>query len=171
MMPFIRYCSIDSEPCSPQPTLSSRPCRHVSARNALSFLRTNTTLKSLRVAFPRSFVRPQKGKRCLRLPSGSCDNDGGEPFFLESLIISTDCNIKFEELLALVYGEITLPDRRDRQRASVRMPFFLGIQQRYTETAFVTCPVNASCTTVCLCMYQQQSESSSFRRATSSLIL
>jgi hypothetical protein len=88
----------------------------VSARNALSFLRTNSTLKSLTV----TLVKPQKGSpyaSAFRLEAvkmlennflesltiRSYDSGVLENTFLESLTIrSYDSGVKFEELLALV---------------------------------------------------------------------
>jgi hypothetical protein len=54
----------------------------VSARNALSFLRTNSTLKSLKV----SFAPTQRDYVYFRLSIRSCENDERNPF-LESLTI------------------------------------------------------------------------------------
>ncbi len=68
-----------------------------SARNALSFLRTNSTLKSLTVSFyqaeGRAFVS------AFRLEAVKMIKDNP---FLESLIVAESYNINFEELLALV---------------------------------------------------------------------
>jgi hypothetical protein len=73
----------------------------ISARNALSFLRTNSTLKSLTVSFVQAFneveehsyFSPFRMEAMKMMEENSC---------LESLIVTTGYNIKFEELLALV---------------------------------------------------------------------
>jgi hypothetical protein len=71
----------------------------VSARNALSFLRTNSTLKSL----TESFVRTQKQSYVSAIRLEAVKRMEDNPF-LESLAIKSSfgCNIKYEELLALV---------------------------------------------------------------------
>jgi hypothetical protein len=68
-----------------------------SARNALSFLRTNSTLKSLTVSFAQS----QKASyiSAFRLEAVKMVSENS---FLDSLTITTGCNIEFEELLPLL---------------------------------------------------------------------
>jgi hypothetical protein len=69
-----------------------------SARNALSFLRTNSTLKSLTVSFVETQMESYVSGFRLEAVKMLEENP-----FLESLSISiADCNIKFEELCALV---------------------------------------------------------------------
>jgi hypothetical protein len=67
------------------------------ARNALYFLRTNTTLKSLTVNF--LLVRKEAYASAFRLEALRMMEQNSS---LDSLSISTDCNIKVEELFALV---------------------------------------------------------------------
>jgi hypothetical protein len=68
-----------------------------SARNALSFLRTNYTLKSLTV----SFVRAQKEAYIFAFRLETLKMMEDNPF-LESLTIASGSQIKFDELFALV---------------------------------------------------------------------
>jgi hypothetical protein len=69
----------------------------VSARNALSFLRTNSTLKSLTVSFVRAQKEPYVS--AFRLETLKMMKD--HPF-LESLTIANGSQIKVEEFFALV---------------------------------------------------------------------
>jgi hypothetical protein len=69
----------------------------VAARNALSFLRTNTTLKSLAVIFVR--VRQRSYTSAFQLEAVKIIEENP---FLESLTIETGNNIKFVELLELI---------------------------------------------------------------------
>jgi hypothetical protein len=73
----------------------------VSARSALSFLRTNSTLKSLTVSFVRAFNEAEEHSyvSTFRMEAVKMLEENS---FLESLIVATGYNIKFEELLALV---------------------------------------------------------------------
>jgi hypothetical protein len=69
----------------------------VAARNALSFLRTNSTLKSLTVSFVRAQKAPYVSAFRLEALKMAQDNP-----LLESLTIANGNRIKFEELFALV---------------------------------------------------------------------
>jgi hypothetical protein len=69
----------------------------VSARNALSFLRSNSTLKSLTV----SFVRAQKEPYVSAFRLEALTMMGDNPF-LESLTIASGSQIKFDEFFTLV---------------------------------------------------------------------
>jgi hypothetical protein len=73
----------------------------VSARNALSFLRTNSTLKSLTVSFVRAFNESEEHSyvSAFRMEAVKMMEENSS---LESFIVTTGYNIKFEELLALV---------------------------------------------------------------------
>jgi hypothetical protein len=77
------------------------------ARNALSFLRTNSTLKSLKVCF----VRDQKQSHisAFRLEALKML----ENTVLERLTINTQCLFKFEELLALRFRASTEHNAED----------------------------------------------------------
>jgi hypothetical protein len=67
------------------------------ARNALSFLSTNTTLKFLGVSF--AGVLKESNTSAFRLEAGRMMKENS---FLDRLSIATDCNIKVGELFALV---------------------------------------------------------------------
>jgi hypothetical protein len=69
----------------------------ISARNALSFLRTNSTLKSLTICFPVQ-AHMESYSSAFRLEAVKMMENS----LLESLTIRTYSTIKFEELLALV---------------------------------------------------------------------
>jgi hypothetical protein len=69
----------------------------VAARNALSFLRTNSTLKSLTVSFVRAQKEPYVSAFRLEALKMTEDNP-----LLESLTIANGSQIKFEELFAIV---------------------------------------------------------------------
>jgi hypothetical protein len=69
----------------------------VSAHNALSFLRTNSTLKSLEISFVESHQESHVFDFRLEAVKMMEKNP-----FLESLAITTYCNINFNELFALV---------------------------------------------------------------------
>jgi hypothetical protein len=69
----------------------------VSARNALSFLHSNTTLTSLRVTFERGQVESYGSAFRLEAVKMIEENP-----FLKSLSITTGWDIQFEELLAIV---------------------------------------------------------------------
>jgi hypothetical protein len=69
----------------------------VSARKALSFLRTNSTLKSLTVSFVQ--VREESYVSAFQLESVKMTEDNP---FLKSLAIKSGWKIKFEELISLV---------------------------------------------------------------------
>jgi hypothetical protein len=71
----------------------------VSARKALYFLRTNSTLKSLTVSFER--VREESYVSAFRLEAVKMTEDN--PFLKSLAIKSSDgCIIQFEELFSLV---------------------------------------------------------------------
>jgi hypothetical protein len=77
----------------------------VPARNALSFLRTNSTLKSLKFYFIRvqPFVQTQMEPYYVSAFRLEAVKNLKENLFLERLTITTNaCNIQFEEFIALI---------------------------------------------------------------------